>query len=394
MRQLVLLSVFLVGAAVAAQQPVPVQPPAPAAPPAPLPIVAVKPIDPPATPLPTEAASAGVTRFSFIAYGDTRSGSTPGVPGDGQIVHPQHSALVDAMLAKARELAATPFPVRFVVQSGDAVLRGINGGMWNVSFTPIIEKLTRANIPYFFSVGNHDVSTRPAGDRDRQQGLHNTLTAMSKLMPPEGSPHRLNGYPTYGFGYGNMFVIAIDSNIAADPFQLAWASDQLDQLDRARYPHIVFFFHHPTFSSGPHGGDHVEPESVAIRELYTPLFRKHHVRMIIAGHDHLLDHWVERYEDAWRHVSPRRHRDRRRRRAALSIHERAGSHHISRRGSGTESPRRAPDEAGAGRSRQPASLHRDSGGRREAVAGSGRDRREAVRAVRWQGDDCARRSVS
>ena len=38
-------------------------------------------------------------------------------------------------------------------------------------------------------------------------------------------------------------------------------------------------------------------QSVAIRELYTPLFRKHHVRMIIAGHDHLLDHWVERYED-------------------------------------------------------------------------------------------------
>ena len=109
----------------------------------------MKPIDPPATPLPTEAASAGVTRFSFIAYGDTRSGSTPGVPGDGQVIHPQHSALVDAMLVKAKELAATPFPVRFVVQSGDAVLRGINGGMWNVSFTPIIEKLTGANIPFF-----------------------------------------------------------------------------------------------------------------------------------------------------------------------------------------------------------------------------------------------------
>src|SRR4029453_8428327 len=121
MRQLVLLSVFLVGAGVAAQQPVPAQPPSPSPAPPPLPIVAVKPIEPPATPLPTEAASAGVTRFSFAAYGDTRSGSTPGVPGDGQIVHPQHSAVVDAMLAKARELAATPFPLRFVVQSGDAV---------------------------------------------------------------------------------------------------------------------------------------------------------------------------------------------------------------------------------------------------------------------------------
>ena len=47
--ELVLLSVVLAGAAVAAQQPAPAQPPAPAPPP--LPIVAVKPIDPPATPL-------------------------------------------------------------------------------------------------------------------------------------------------------------------------------------------------------------------------------------------------------------------------------------------------------------------------------------------------------
>ena len=81
--------------------------------------VAVKPIEPPATPLPSEAASAGVTRFSFIGYGDTRSGTPqPGVPGDGEVVHPEHSALVDAMLAKAKELAATPFPVRFVAPVG------------------------------------------------------------------------------------------------------------------------------------------------------------------------------------------------------------------------------------------------------------------------------------
>ena len=28
-----------------------------------------------------------------------------------------------------------------------------------------------------------------------------------------------------------------------------------------------------------------------------PLFRKHHVRMLVTGHDHLYDHWVERYVD-------------------------------------------------------------------------------------------------
>ena len=56
----------------------------------------------------------------------------------------------------------------------------------------------------------------PAGDPQRALGLHNTLTAMSKLIPPEGSPRRLSGYPTYAFGYGNAFFIALDSNIASD----------------------------------------------------------------------------------------------------------------------------------------------------------------------------------
>jgi Calcineurin-like phosphoesterase len=274
--------------------------------------VAVKSIDPPATPLASEAASAAVTRFSFIAYGDTRSSGQLDVPGDGDILHPEHMRVMDAMIAKAQELASTPFPVRFVLQSGDAVLRGQNGAMWNVSFSPIIERLTRgANIPYFFSVGNHDVTGMPGGDPGRALGLHNTLTAISKLIPPEGSSRRLSGYPTYAFGYGNAFFIALDSNIASDPIQLAWVADELEHLDRARYHHVVAFFHHPPFSSGPHGGasaapmpgtgqkapDRLEPQTLTIRTMYMPLFRKHHVDLIVAGHDHLYDHWVERYVD-------------------------------------------------------------------------------------------------
>src|SRR5436190_3893932 len=276
--------------------------------------IAVKPIEPPATPLPSEAASANVTRFSFIGYGDTRSGTPqPGVSGDGEVVHPEHTKVVERMIASAKELAGTPFPVRLVLQSGDAVLRGQTGAMWNVSFTPIIERLTKgANIPYFFSVGNHDVGTMPPGDPGRALGLHNTLTAMSRIMPPEGSPRRLSGYPTYAFGYGNAFFIAFDSNIASDAVQFSWVADQLEHLDRARYHHVIAFFHHPPYSSGPHGGgsadpvpgtgrkapDRPEAQTMAIRTLYMPLFRKHHVRMLVTGHDHLFDHFVERYDDA------------------------------------------------------------------------------------------------
>ena len=262
-------------------------------------LVAVEPIAPPSTPFPSEAASAGVTRFSFLAYGDSRSGNERGVPGDGQIVHVEHTRLMDFALAKIEALASTPYPARFVLHSGDAVLRGTNAAMWNISFSPIVERLSkRAGIPFFFAAGNHDVSGMPVGDPGRALGLRNTLAAFSKLMPPDGSPRRLAGYPTYGVGYGNLFAITIDSNIASDPAQLAWVTDQLDHLDRTRYRHIVAFFHHPAFSSGPHGGPaHLEPSTIAVRELYMPLFRRHHVGLIIAGHDHLFDHWIERYAD-------------------------------------------------------------------------------------------------
>jgi len=297
------VAVGFCGSVVAAQLAAPLQPAR---------LEAVRPIEPPSTPLPSESASAATTRFSFIVYGDTRSGAQPDVPGDGKILNPEHTRVVERMLATIKERVNTPFPIRFVLQSGDAVLRGQNAEMWNISFSPVIERLTRdANIPYFFSVGNHDVTTMPAGEPGRALGLHNTLTAMSRLIPAEGSARRLGGYLTYAFGYGNTFVVAFDSNIASDSIQLAWVADQLEHLDRARYHNVVAFFHHPVFSAGPHGGasadpvpgtgqkvmDRPEPPTVAIRTLYMPLFRKHHVRMLFAGHDHLFDHWVERYID-------------------------------------------------------------------------------------------------
>jgi len=205
------------------------------------------------------------------------------------------------MLKAASRLASTPFPVRFVVSSGDAVLYGPNGSMWNVSYVPLVERLTReAGLPFFFAVGNHDTTTRPVGDPEREHGLRNTLAAMSKLMPPGGSPRRLDGFPTYAFGYGNAFFIVLDSDIPTNEKQLTWVTKQLEGLDRTRFPHVFAVFHQPPFDSGQHGGDIVEPQSAAIRAVYLPLFRRHHVRMTICGHDHLLDHFVERYDDGGR----------------------------------------------------------------------------------------------
>ena len=254
----------------------------------------VRAIAPPATPLPAEQDSRGVTRFSFIVYGDTRGRR------DGLEVQYEHSLVVDSMLARIKQLAVTPYPVRFVLQSGDAVVNGRDPRQWNVSFTPLIDRLTKdGNVPYFLAPGNHDVTSAPAADSpERQIGLRNYFDAVSALIPRDGA-RRLSGQPAYAFGYGNTFVVSLDSNIAGDDKQFQWIKGQLDGLDRARYVNVIAFFHHAAvLLRSARRGAIVEAPAAALRATYMPLFRAHHVRAIFSGHEHLFEHWVERYVDA------------------------------------------------------------------------------------------------
>jgi hypothetical protein len=253
----------------------------------------VQSIKPAKEPLPPESESAGVTKFSFIVYGDTRGRR------DGKEVQYEHSLVMDSMIATIKRLRTNGLPVRFVLQSGDAVVDGRDPKQWNASFISIINRLTtEGGIPYFLAPGNHDVTAaEQITSTNRVKGLTNYLAAMGQLIPPDGSVRRLEGYPSFAFGYGNSFFMALDSNIAGDPHQYLWVVQQLDSLDRERYKNVFAFFHHPPFSSGGHGGVNVEGPSRDLRKLYMPLFRQHEVRAIFAGHEHLFEHWVERWQD-------------------------------------------------------------------------------------------------
>jgi hypothetical protein len=243
------------------------------------------------TPLPPESATAGITRFSFIAYGDTRGRH------DGVEVQAEHMLVIESMLAAIKKAASGPDAIKFVLQSGDAVQNGSIARQLSVSYIPLINRLTQdGGVPYFLSVGNHDVGSG-ANDPRRADGLRNYFAANSRLIPPEGSPRRLNGYPTYAFGYGNTFFVAFDSDMPDDTTQFAWVKSQLEGLNRRRYVNVAVFFHHPPFSSGPHGGAKLESQAAAIRGKWMPLFRAHHVRLLLTGHEHLFEHWVERYTD-------------------------------------------------------------------------------------------------
>ena len=63
----------------------------------------------------------------------------------------------------------------------------------------------------------------PVHSDERNAGLRTTAAAMARLWPEEGTSRRLNGYPTFAFGYGRYFFVLLDSNIAADPTQFACA---------------------------------------------------------------------------------------------------------------------------------------------------------------------------
>src|SRR4029079_8601599 len=127
-----------------------------------------------------EEMSAGVTKFSYLVYGDTRGRR------DGVELQYEHSLVADSMLATIKRMDATEYPVRFIMQTGDAVVNGGDARQWNNSFIDIINRLTtEAGGPYFLAPGNHDVSAADnLASPLRQQNLRNYLEAMAEMIPP------------------------------------------------------------------------------------------------------------------------------------------------------------------------------------------------------------------
>ena len=95
------------------------------------------------------------------------------------------------MLAAIKKAATTNDPIR-VVQCGEAVQCGEISKQLSVSYIPLINRLAQeGGVPYFVSVGNHDVvSSLDLADPRRVAGLHNYLAANALLIPPSSSgPH-------------------------------------------------------------------------------------------------------------------------------------------------------------------------------------------------------------
>lgn len=119
-------------------------------------------------------------------------------------------------------------------------------------FGPLLD----AGTELFAILGNHD---EISGTGDAQ------LEAL-------GMPGRW-----YAVERGEMLGIALDSTIPTDPDQLAWLEETLAASDATWK---LVGFHHPPYSSGPHGSNET------VRETFVPLFERYGVQIVFSGHEH------------------------------------------------------------------------------------------------------------
>jgi hypothetical protein len=160
---------------------------------------------------------------------------------------------VGAMLAKSRLV----FPFEFVLMVGDNMYGSERPQDYVEKFEKPYQTLLDAKVLFYASLGNHD---------DPNQRFY-------KLF-------NMNGNRFYTFQKPEIRFFALDSNYM-DKDQQAWLEKELE-ASRSKWK--IAFFHHPIYSSGGRHGSEVD-----LRAIVEPLFVKHGVSVVFAGHEHFYE---------------------------------------------------------------------------------------------------------
>ena len=156
----------------------------------------------------------------------------------------------------------------FVVLAGDLVDRGNERTNWDHFFLRAAGVFDR--VPLMPCVGNHEYL-------DMGPRLYRAFFEL-----PRNGPKAIDPDLVYHFECGDAFFAVLDSTLAvSDPSQAKRQAEWLDQVlieTRATWKFVIF--HHPVYPSHPWR------DSPAMREHWVPIFDKHHVDLVLQGHDH------------------------------------------------------------------------------------------------------------
>jgi calcineurin-like phosphoesterase family protein len=244
----VLAAVVLVGiscGATAAQKPAPAPAPQaaqrPTTPP-PVPQQEVPVTQVPAKPMPAKTPAPVVANsLKFAIIGDSGTGSSA------------QNKVAQRLVASRKE-----FPYEFVLMMGDNLYGGHNPKDFAKKFEQPYKPLLDAGVKFYAALGNHD---------DPNERYYKQFN--------------MNGERFYSFKpKDDVRIFALDSNYV-DKAQLDWLEKQLMASGSAWK---IVYFHHPIYSSGDTHGSNLE-----VRALLEPLFLKHGVDAVFAGHEHFYE---------------------------------------------------------------------------------------------------------
>ena len=207
---------------------------------------------PPRTPLPAEAATAGITRFSFIAYGDTRGRH------DGVELQAEHALVIESMLATIKQAAATADPIRFVAAERRRRARRRDRASSSRELHPAHQSADAG--------GRRSLLPLRREPRRRQRARSSTIArrvaGLAQLLRRERAAHSARRIAAPARR-------AIRRTPSATATRSSSRSTRTSPTTRRSSPgsrrssrgsidgaivNVVVFFHHPPFSSGPHGG--------------------------------------------------------------------------------------------------------------------------------------------
>ena len=189
-----------------------------------------------------------LSKFSFFAYGDTRSKPVDHNKVCGQIMN---------QISKNYRLHS------FILSTGDLVANGNKEEDWSEQFfnrNYINTSNLLASMPYMTSMGNHE-----------GQGK-----LFAKYFPYEFFE---NERYYYTFNYGIAQFIAIDqfTNIKPNSAQYKWLENE---LKNSKSKWKIIMLHKPGYTAGGHRNNK------KVSKYLQPLFKKYNVKLVLGGHNH------------------------------------------------------------------------------------------------------------
>lgn len=183
-------------------------------------------------------------------------------------------------------------PVRFVVLGdGRASVDGVGPSAY---WRGMLDEALALSPAFILNTGD---LVKNGPDRAEWDPYLESLPIWPPMIAVRGNHDRGPHYSALGAGvesgfdwrYGPVRVVGIDSDIHTVNAQIRLL-DRILSYDRA--PWTVVILHRPIYSRGPHGTD----ERGANDEML-PIFEKHGVDMVFAGHDHDYERFCPMLDD-------------------------------------------------------------------------------------------------